>query len=294
MKSKIENIPDNKTLPKQYEHEQEMFIMWLLFDHKPLRPDSSEIKAALEKKFGSLSSVSEGNEVTSFGIKKYTSRTKDGDIPAQVIMGSVMPFDPSCVSEEELLQIRDVENRDVFLKSCTHKILAADMMAALVPVQRAELLMDWLETALSLLPDCKGVWFPASGKLIPSSLVRSRNVQKEDRFVFYTVNTRFFNVSASSEMLCDTRGMSAVGFTDVQCHFRDLKPENVINYLYNIASFISQSSAKIKDGDTIDGLDGDSIDPDALWECRYEDAMVPPMRPVIDICPGKYAAGQRE
>ena len=294
MKSRIENIPNNKTLPKQYEHENEMFIMWLLFDHEPVRPDSAKIRNALEEKFGAVSAVSEGNEVTSFGIKKYISHMKEGDIPSQVIMGNIMPFDTSCISDEERLQIRDIENRDAFLKKCTHKILAADMMAALAPHDRAELLMDWLETAVELLPDCRGIYFPSSGKVIPSSFVKNKSAEGEDRFVFYTVNTRFFNVSGSSDMLADTRGMSAVGLTDIQCHFNGMSPENVINYLYNIAALTCQPGIKIKDGDTIDGLNGDEIDPDAMWACRYEDAMIPPMRPVIDICPGKYAAGQRE
>ena len=95
-------------------------------------------------------------------------------------------------------------------------------------------------------------------------------------------------------MLVDTHGMCAVGLKDVQCHFKGLDPNNVINYIYSIAFFVMQFGGQIKNGDTIEGLNGDTIDENVLWTCRYEDAMVAPMRAVLDICPGEYAAGERE
>ena len=30
------------------------------------------------------------------------------------------------------------------------------------------------------------------------------------------------------------------------------------------------------------------------WRCQYEDALIQPVRCVMDICPGEYAAGNRE
>ena len=68
----------------------------------------------------------------------------------------------------------------------------------------------------------------------------------------------------------------------------------MINYIYSIAFFVMQFGDQIKNGDTIEGLNGDTIDENVLWTCRYEDAMVAPMRAVLDICPGEYAAGERE
>ena len=58
--------------------------------------------------------------------------------------------------------------------------------------------------------------------------------------------------------------------------------------------FLEKELEKIKDNDTIDGFDGDEISEEVRWVCRYEDSMAQPMRPVIDINPGKYSAGNRE
>ena len=51
---------------------------------------------------------------------------------------------------------------------------------------------------------------------------------------------------------------------------------------------------EIKDGDTIDGMnDEGKMTPEVQWICRYEDSLIEPLRPVLDIDTGKYAAGDR-
>lgn len=281
-------------LSEQYEQQSNVYQMWLLFENKPQRPDADVLKNALENKCGKVEVISSSLELTSFGVKRYMSHFREGNLPAQVILGNVMPFRQEDISPAERAQIREVENRDDFLGKISHKILAADMMAALEVSQRTRLLMDWLEVVVNIMPDCKAVWIPSGGKLVPAELIRNRMVDKEDRFVCYGVNARFYSIQESEEMLVDTHGMCAVGLPDVQCHFHSLDPNNVVNYVYNIASYICQSDQEIKNGDTIDGLNGDMIDESIQWKCRYEDAMVAPMRPVLDICPGEYAAGTRE
>ncbi|MBQ5990218.1 MAG: DUF4261 domain-containing protein [Oscillospiraceae bacterium] len=284
----------NKKLTDQYEQPSDVFQMWLLFDHEPVRPDEAVLKAALEAKCGKVDTIASSTELTSFGVKRYTSRIKDNDIPAQVMLGNIMPFRQKDITAAERAQIRDIEDRDTFLSKCTHKIAATDMMAALDTEHRTKLLMNWLEVVVDVFKDCIAVWVPSGGKLIPADLIRSGKVEKQDRFVCYCVNARFFKIENTDEMLVDTHGMCAVGLKDVQCHFKGLDPDNVINYIYNIAFFVMQFGDQIKNGDTIEGLNGDTIDENVLWTCRYEDAMVAPMRAVLDICPGEYAAGERE
>lgn len=293
MKSRITN-KNKQTLPQQYEQESEVFAMWLLFEEKPKRPDAEVLHKALVDKFGDTEIISSGNELSSFGIKKYTVSSEDGRIPAQIIMGNVTSFEQNFISEKERTQLRDVENPEEFLRRCHYKMVISDMMSGLDFKSRTSLLMDWLEIVVSLMPKCIGVWIPTGGKLISADFIRNKQIDDEDRFVCYCVNARFFNVVAGKEMLVDTHGMCALGKPDVQCHFHTLSPDNVVNYLYNIASFICQSDEKIKDNDTIDGFDGDEISEEVRWVCRYEDSMAQPMRPVIDINPGKYSAGNRE
>lgn len=285
----------NSKLADQYEQQSNVFQMWLLFDHEPKRPDAEMLKADLEQKCGKVDVVSSSLELTSFGVRRYTSHFKEGNIPAQVILGNIMPFRKEDISDPERAQIREIENRDEFLEKCTHKILAADMMAALDAEHRTKLLMDWLEVVVNIMPDCKAVWIPSGGKLVSADLIRSKKTDRSDRFICYAVNARYYSIKDTEEMLVDTHGMCAVGLPDVQCHFHTLNPNDVINYIYNIAAYIYQSGQKIKDGDTIDGLTKDgSLDENSQWTCRYEDAMVQPMRPVIDICPGEFAAGDRK
>ena len=293
MKSRITN-KNKQSLPQQYEQESEVFAMWLLFEEKPKRPDAEVLHKALVAKFGDTEIISSGNELSSFGIKKYTVSSEDGRIPAQIIMGNVTSFEQNFISEKERTQLRDVENPEEFLRRCHYKMVISDMMSGLDFKSRTSLLMDWLETVVALMPKCIGVWIPTGGKLISADFIRNKQIDDEDRFVCYCVNARFFNVVAGKEMLVDTHGMCALGKPDVQCHFHTLSPDNIVNYLYNIASFICQSDEKIKDNDTIDGFDGDEISEEVRWVCRYEDSMAQPMRPVIDINPGKYSAGNRE
>lgn len=280
-------------LADQYEQQSNVFQMWLLFDHEPKRPDPDILRADLEQKCGRVDVISSSLELTSFGVRRYTSHFKEGNIPAQIMLGNIMPFRQDDISGAERAQIREIQNRDEFLGKITHKVLAADMMAALDAEHRTKLLMDWLEVAVNIMPDCKAVWIPSGGKLIPAELIRSARVDRADRFVCYAVNARYYSIKDTEEMLVDTHGMCAVGLPDVQCHFKNLNPNDIINYVYNIAAYICQSGQKIKDGDTIDGLKGGEIDDAVQWICRYEDAMVQPMRAVIDICPGEYAAGER-
>lgn len=290
----MKNIHKNKKLAEQYEQQSSVFQMWLLFDHEPVRPDTEVLKASLESKCGKADIISSSTELTSFGVKRYMSHFKEGNLPAQVILGNIMPFRQEDISDAERAQIREVENRDEFLSECTHKILAADMMAALETNQRTKLLMNWLEVVADVFKDCKAVWIPSGGKLVPADLIRSGRVDKADRFVCYCVNARYYSIQDTDEMLADTHGMCAVGLPDIQCHFKALNPDDMINYIYNIAFFVNQNGEIINDGDTIDGLKDGEPDENVQWTCRYEDAMVQPMRRVIDICPGEFAAGQRE
>lgn len=290
----MNNINSN-TLEEQYEHESEMFAMWLLFDKVPKRPCTEIMYRKITEKFGPVDITVDTEDVSGFGIKRYAGHFNDGSAPAQVILTGVQKFDRSMVSDEELKQVRNVKDPDNFLKKCSYRIVAADMKAMISSKERTFLLTDWLETAVSMMPDCIGVWIPTAGKLIPAEEIRSGETDREDRFICWCLNVRYFTIKDKNEMLSDTHGMHALGLPDIQCHYLPpLAPEDINNYLYNISSFVIYSGEKINDGDTIDGLKNGVPDPDEQWQCRYEDSMVGPMRAVVDICPGKYAAGKRE
>ncbi len=214
-------------------------------------------------------------------------------MPTQLVMGDVHPFEQDKISEFERGQLWECNNGNELIESCTYKMDIWDMMDTLDYKQKAEMLMDYLEVAVSLFPDCKAVWIPSAGKLIPAENIRQNTYKRENRFIHYCVNARFFNITGSKDQIVDTRGLFAMNLPDIQCHYHDLNPNDVVCYVYNIASYIFANNMPIKDGDTIDGLENGEIAYHIQWKCHYEDSIIQPLRPVIDICPGQYAAGTR-
>ena len=72
-----------------------------------------------------------------------------------------------------------------------------------------------------------------------------------------------------------------------------MDPNWVVNHAYNMASYILSNDCPIKDGDTIDGIAEGQLAQDIQWKCHFEDSLIGPTRPVLDVCMGEYAAGKR-
>lgn len=270
-----------------------IFFMKLLFREKPACPDKDSVYQALTERFGQVDTVTSSGLI-SHAVKKYPVAYQDATIPAQVVMGEPQEFDPGEVDTFIRSQFWDTANADELLDSCHYQILIFDMMSAGLPYEeRCDLLMDWLETALSLYPDCAAVYMEASGKFFAADQVRNHQIPREDRFIYFCVNVRFFNIQGSNDFIVDTLGLYAIDLPDVQYHFHDLDPNQVVNHAYNVASYIYANHAPIKNGETVDGLVNGVLSQRAQWKCQYEDALIQPVRCVMDICAGKYASGQR-
>ncbi|MCD7908169.1 MAG: DUF4261 domain-containing protein [Clostridium sp.] len=274
---------------------QNIYFMHLLFAERPQRPETGAIGRALEACFGQVDQVSPGPGRVSFAIKKYPVTYKDGVVPAQVVMTEVRDFAQDSIDAFSRSQLWDVQDGEEILASCRYQVSIFDMMSAgLEYKQRCELLMDWLETALKLFEDCTAVWVAPAGKLFTAQMVREHGISRADRFVYFGVNARFFNIQGTDDQIVDTLGMYAVGLPDVQYHFHGLDPNRVVNHAYNVASYLFDQDAPIKNGETIDGLLDGEMSREVQWRCQYEDALIQPVRCVMDICPGEYAAGNRE
>ncbi len=273
---------------------QNLYFMHLLFIREPRRPDLETIKKALEERCGEVDVVSSNPQLTSFAVKKYPVTYKDGTVPAQVLMTEVQEFEQDSIDGFARSQLWDVRDGSRLLDSCRYQVMIFDMMSAGLEYKaRCELLMDWMETAVSLFEDCAAVWFKPAGKLLTADQVRSCSVPREDRFVYFGVNARFFNIQGTEDQIVDTLGLYAVGLPDVQYHFRGLEPDQVVNHAYNAASYLYSQNAPINSGETIDGIQDGRMSRDVQWTCRYEDALIQPVRMVMDICPGEFAAGKR-
>ena len=129
---------------------------------------------------------------------------------------------------------------------------------------------------------------------ILADTIRSGQVKGLDRFIQYCVNARFFNINGTNDHVVDTLGLSLLYIEDLQYHFHDMDPNWVVGHAYSMASYILSNDCPIKNGDTIDGIADGRIVQDIQWKCCFEDSLIGPKRPVLDVCMGEYAAGERQ
>lgn len=174
-------------------------------------------------------------------------------------------------------------------------MLAVDMMGGALPaVQRANMLMDYLEALVELYPQCEAVYSLNSGKMILADEIRQGAIEGTDRYIKYVVNARFFNIQGTEDSIVDTLGLSLLYIEDQQYHFHGMDPNWVVEHAYNVASYRLANDNPIKDGETIDGIENGRFVRHIQWKCRFEDALIQPTRAVLDVCMGEYAAGGRE
>ena len=271
-------------------------LLWmqLLFEEQPQRPAPEAIQAALAERFGEVDIVSSA-DLCSFAVRRFPVQYSNADVPAQVLMAMVKPFEADSISDLERSQLWDLPEKEEFLARFRYGLMLSDFMASgLSYKERCSLLTGWLETALDLFPDCIGVWVPSAGKLLNRKRLLENPLQGEDRFLWYGVNARFFDIQNSDNMIMDTLGLYAIGLPDVQLHFHTVDPNPLANYLYNVAQYLYDNNCPIKPGETIDGVGPDgSISRELRWTCAYEHSLLQPARDVLDICPGPFAAGRR-
>ena len=274
-----------------------LFLTWLLFDHEPQQPSPESIQKVLEATFGKADlMMPDQTPLTTVSIPSYLAEFQDGSLPVQALIGSAMPFDPQSIGTLPRSQFWNLPNAAALLDSCTHKILLGDMFGSALPYRkRADFLVKLLEAAVELFPDCKLIHPQSSQGLIDPEEVRANTIPEGMKFISYFVNPRFFRIEGGTEMLVDTLGLYALGLPDVQLHYHTLDPNRLINHMLNIASYQFEHDCPIQNGETVDGLDRNGmLHQEIQWRCQYEDSLVQPLRPVLDVEAGEYAAGRRE
>ena len=279
-----------------------VFMVQLLMKEKCEMPSLEHMTEVLERHIGKVDAAKPDDKLSGsmkglalFAAMDHIAKFSNGQGPVQV---SVMPcdtFHPENIDEMKRSQMWDcLEDRDRILSECKYCVFANDILAgALDPLERAGFDMDYLEALVELFPTCEAVYSLNTGKLILASLVRDRAASGLDRFIRYIVNVRFFNIDGTGDSLVDTLGMTLLYMEDLQYHFHGMDPNWVVMHAYNIAAYVLENCRPIKDGDTIDGVIDGNIDQSLQWKCRFEDALVQPSRPVLDIHMGQYAAGGR-
>ncbi len=280
--------------------EQEMLIANLLFREKPAGADADALKAALEKLVGEVDFANDNpsEHFHMFAVPKYKAEFKDAPqgIPVLANFGVPREFDPKIVDELNRSQFWDYENGSEAIDEFKYCVDVFGMFSgALDYKEQAQLFLEMIDAALQSYPSCDAIYVFASGKLTtPGDFERSKRFDLSGRFIRLAVNARFFTINNTDDMIVDTLGFYAFGAADVQLHFRGIDPNHAVEYVYNIASYQFDNAFPVKSGETIDGIDGNGrIAQNIQWRAQYENSLIQPVRAVLDINCGKYAAGQR-
>lgn len=273
-----------------------VFMMHLLMKEACAMPSQERMTEVLAKHLGSVEPVvgSQGVPI-GYAAMNYIAEFKDGKLPVQLLISECGEFPTDKIDDMQRSQMWDCqEDRDRILSECKYHVRANDMLGGgLKSKVRANMLMDYLEALLELYPSCEAVYFLNSGKLILADEIRKKEIEGTKRFIKYAVNVRFFNIQGTEDSVIDTLGLSLLYIEDIQYHFHGMDPNWVVNHAYNMASYLLDNDAPMKDGDTIDGIAEGRIVQNIQWKCHFEGALIKPDRAVLDVHMGEFAAGNR-
>lgn len=280
-----------------------MLIAQLLFREKPEACPVEKAKAAVEKYCGEIGEIGEKPDFLMFPVNRYKvdfedkpdGRSCPQGVP--VLACFMQPFEFKMELDElTRSQFWDMENGAEFADEVRYEVVVHAMLSSgLSYTEQAELFIKQLDAAVEMYPTCEAIYVTGSGKLTPTAkFLSDRQWDMGARFINAAVNVRFFNIQGTGDMLIDSLGMYTLALPDVQLHFHSLDPNDVVRYAYNILDYQFKNDFPIDNGDSLDGIGADgNIDINVQWRARYEDSLVQPLRPVLDINCGEFASGTR-
>lgn len=299
---KKEKISENEPQP-------EAMMVQLLFREKPKSATVEEIRAALEKRVGSLGDIpyvepskESRADLVMLPLTKYKVVFKDKPegMPAAATFMGPMEFSSEDIDGMTRSQFWDVKDGEQLIDSCKWQVLVHTMMSTgLHYKEQAELLLAQVGAALDCYPDCCALYAFQTGKLTSPDYFREEeksDLTMSHRFIDLFVNARFFRIQGTeNDMVVDTVGFHTFLAADVQVHFHGLNPDHVVNYVYNIADYQFENEFPIKSGETVDSLDENGkMNWEPQWKTQYENSLINPLRTVLDVNCGQYAAGDRQ
>ena len=278
----------------QKESDGNVFVIHLLMQDKCPVPEKQDVISIMEKHLGDIECYSYSEESIGFDVKKYPLDFDGKTAYPMLMLTNCFLNEKLSFDELTSSQMWDCPESNEIIARCHYDVVAVDMLSAYMDYKdRADMLMDFTEALMELYPTCEAVYFDRSGKMFTRRAMLEHSIPRKDRFIYFAVNVRFFNIEGSGDMLIDSLGMSAVDLPDVQYHFHDLDPDSVVNHAYTVLSYIYENNCPIESGETIDGLQNGKISRDVQWVCQFEEALVQPARTVMDINTLEFAAGKR-
>lgn len=294
----MENTDNNEAQDMEQKgvHMGSIFVIHLLMEEPCAMPDKDFALSILSKHLGDVESFSYDETSAGFAAKRYSVHyeQENKDIPPMLMFTRADEITKPVMDEIDQSQTWDCEEADEILSSCKYQAFANDMMAAgLHYMDRAEMLIDYVEALMEIYPKCKAVVFETSKKMFTREAILNCRMPKEAKFIYYAVNVRFFRIQGTDDMVVDSVGMSTLFMPDLQYHFHGMDPNWVVNHAYNFLSYMFDHENPIKNNDHIDGIEDGKISRNVRWDVRYEGALIGPDREVIDVNMNEYASGTR-
>lgn len=281
-------------LTQEEQHPGAVFVIHLFMREPTAMPEKEHMTQIMEKHLGKVDCFCHDEKVAGFAPQKYMVEFKDAKVPPQLMVMGCNSTDGMKLDELTRSQFWDCPESERILSECRYHVTAADMLAGGMEYRdRAEMLVDYIEALTELYPSCEAVFFQSSGKMHTREHLLNDHVPKEQRFIYYAVNVRFFNIRGTDDMLIDTLGMSTLYLPDLQYHFHGMDPNSVVNHAYNLLIYLFENDCPIKNGETVDGMEDGHMSRNVKWKCQYEDSLIQPARPVLDVNMGEYASGTR-
>ena len=273
-KEKLKNVSDGFA---------ETYSVELYMKEKPIILENKLLEN-IKKYCGNVKIISDQDTNITFAFMEYILDYKNVSVPV-TIMISISDEEP----ENEKLK-RSLEqswnynmNKEV-IENCKIKVIITDLMAiGLDYIKRVELFQKALYAIVELIP-CEGINFNITEQVISrEDYLENNPLSDEYDLLFGMLNVRIFNVEGEkNEYIMDTLGLSALGLCDLQCHYKNLDPNEVTNILYAYGYYIFDNPDAADDMKEIEGISKND-----KWKCQHEVALAGPERIVLDINPGK-------
>lgn len=266
-----------------------------LFREKVAMPPKEDMLTVMRKHLGEVECFSYDEKMAGFNPMKYKVKFEQGEMPAQLMITEGVETKNYHMDEVMRSQMWDCPESEEILARCKYHMIAVNMLGNLIPDyrDRADMLMDFMEALVEMFPECEAVLFQNSGKMFTRERIVNHKIPREDRFVYFAVNVRFFNIQGTEDSIVDSLGMGTLYLPDVQYHFHGMDPNWVVNHAYNVLTYMYANNAPIASGETIDGIADGHMERSIQWRCQYEEALIQPVREVMDINMNEYAAGRR-
>ncbi len=239
----------------------------------------------------------ENSDGFTIGVQEYKVELKEGVFhPGYIITPIIKPlnineYDSSDLSIMNHTQFLWPEAKEI-IKSATGKIIISDLLFGYFDYKiRFNLFRKVLLSITSLVP-CLAIHWKGSQKLTNpyyEKVISPSTKKQRLNLLDLAVNVRMFKIENNGEIIMDTVGLSNFGLPDLQCHYKNLPPNDIAQILYSSAEYMYLNGDVIKDGETIQGISENDH-----WICQHEVAIVKPNRIVLDINPGtEFSAGER-